>query len=38
MWGQEPCKLIIEDESGQSAIISDKTVIEQLKVSKSKKE
>ncbi|MFA6089648.1 MAG: ZPR1 zinc finger domain-containing protein [Candidatus Woesearchaeota archaeon] len=38
MWGQESCKLTIEDESGQSAIISDKTVIEPLKVSKKKKE
>lgn len=36
MWGQESCKLTIEDESGQSAIISDKTVIEPLKVSKKK--
>lgn len=37
MWGQEPCKLIIEDESGQSAIISDKTVIEPMKASGKKK-
>lgn len=33
-WGQEEIKLIIEDESGQSAIISEKTVIEPLKTKK----
>ena len=30
MWGQESQKLIIEDPSGNSAIISDKAVVEKL--------
>ena len=34
MWGQEKLKIIIEDPSGNSAIISDKTVKETLKVKK----
>lgn len=33
-WGSEKIKLIIEDPSGNSAIISDKTVVEKLKVRK----
>ena len=33
-WGQEPLKLIIEDPSGNSAIISDKAVKEKLKKNK----
>ena len=32
MWGQETLKIIIEDPSGNSAIISDKAVVEKLKV------
>lgn len=32
MWGQEKQKIIIEDPSGNSAIISDKAVREKLKV------
>lgn len=32
IWGQEKQKLIIEDPSGNSAIISDKAVLEKLKV------
>ena len=31
MWGQESQKIIIEDPSGNSAIISDKAVVEKLK-------
>jgi C4-type Zn-finger protein len=31
MWGQEKLKLIIEDPSGNSAIISDKAVKSKLK-------
>lgn len=34
IWGQEKQKLIIEDPTGNSAIISDKAVKEQLKFSK----
>lgn len=34
MWGQEEAKLILEDRSGQSAIISEKTIIEPLKTKK----
>lgn len=34
IWGQEKQKLIIEDPTGNSAIISDKAVKEKLKVSK----
>lgn len=34
LWGEEPLKIIIEDETGQSGIISDKTVIDKLKVKK----
>ncbi len=34
MWGQEKQKIIIEDPSGNSAIISDKAVKEPLKVKK----
>ncbi|MEK6962832.1 MAG: ZPR1 zinc finger domain-containing protein [Nanoarchaeota archaeon] len=30
MWGQENCKFILEDPSGNSAIISEKTVIGKL--------
>ena len=33
-WGQEKLKIIIEDPSGNSAIISDKATIEKLKVKK----
>jgi zinc finger protein len=32
MWGQETIKIIIEDPTGNSAIISDKAVVEKLKV------
>ncbi len=35
-WGEMPVKIIIEDPSGNSAIISDKTIIEKLKPSKKK--
>jgi len=31
-WGDIPLKIIIEDPSGNSAIISDKAVVEKLKV------
>jgi len=31
--GDEPLKIIIEDQTGNSAIISDKTIVEKLKVS-----
>ena len=31
MWGQQPQKIIIEDPSGNSAIISDKAVKEKLR-------
>lgn len=31
MWGEEKLKIIIEDPSGNSAIISDKAVVEKLK-------
>jgi len=34
MWGQEKCKIIIEDSSGNSAIISDKAEKSSLKVKK----
>ena len=34
MWGQEPLKLVIEDPTGNSAIISEKAVKEKLKVKK----
>jgi len=34
IWGQEKLKIIIEDPTGNSAIISDKTVKEKLKKSK----
>ncbi len=34
MWGQEPAKLILEDPSGNSAIISEKAVLEKMKVKK----
>ncbi len=34
MWGQEKLKIIVEDPSGNSAIISDKAVKENLKVKK----
>jgi zinc finger protein len=37
MWGSEKIKLIIEDPTGNSAIISDKSKREKLKVSKSGK-
>lgn len=30
MWGQEPVKLVLEDPSGNSAIISEKTVVSKL--------
>lgn len=36
-WGEMPLKIIIEDPSGNSAIISERTVIEKLKVGKKKK-
>ena len=38
MWGQEKLKIIIEDPSGNSAIISDRAVKEKLKVSSKEKE
>jgi len=34
IWGQEKQKLIIEDSSGNSAIISDKAIKEKMKVTK----
>jgi len=34
MWGDEQLKIIIEDPSGNSAIISDKAVVEKLKAKK----
>ncbi len=34
VWGQEKQKLVIEDPTGNSAIISDKAIKEKLKVSK----
>lgn len=34
MWGEEKVKLIIEDPTGNSAIISDKAIVEKLKVKK----
>ena len=34
MWGQEKLKIIIEDPTGNSAIISEKAIVEKLKVSK----
>ena len=34
MWGKQKQKVIIEDPSGNSAIISDKAVVEKLKGSK----
>ena len=36
MWGQEKIKMILEDPTGNSAIISDKAVKEKLKVKKKK--
>lgn len=33
-WGDIPLKVVIEDESGNSAIISEKAVIEKLKIKK----
>jgi len=33
-WGEMPLKIIIEDPSGNSAIISDKATVEKLKVKK----
>ncbi len=33
-WGEMPLKIIIEDPSGNSAIISDKAVVEKLKLKK----
>jgi zinc finger protein len=38
IWGQEKQKLIIEDTTGNSAIISDKAVKEKLKVTKKEEE
>ena len=38
IWGQEKQKLIIEDSTGNSAIISDKAVKEKLKVSNKKED
>jgi zinc finger protein len=35
-WGHEPAKLIIEDPSGNSAIISEKAVYEKMKAKKEK--
>jgi zinc finger protein len=35
-WGEIPLKIIFEDPSGNSAIISEKAVVEKLKVSKKK--
>jgi len=35
-WGEMPVKIIIEDPSGNSAIISDRAVVEKLKKSKKK--
>ena len=34
LWGSEKCKIIIEDPSGNSAIISDKAKKDKLKVKK----
>lgn len=34
IWGQEPLKLVIEDPTGNSAIISEKAVKEKMKASK----
>ena len=34
LWGSEKCKFIIEDPSGNSAIISDKAKKDKLKVKK----
>lgn len=34
LWGQESVKFIIEDPSGQSAIVSDKVTVEKLKTRK----
>jgi zinc finger protein len=34
MWGQEPTKIILEDPSGNSAIISDKASVEKMAGSK----
>jgi len=31
MWGQDTCKVILEDPSGNSAIISDKSNQEKMK-------
>ena len=33
-WGEMPLKIIIEDPSGNSAIISERTVIEKIKTAK----
>ncbi|MEM4244692.1 MAG: ZPR1 zinc finger domain-containing protein [Candidatus Nanoarchaeia archaeon] len=33
-WGEMPLKIIIEDPSGNSAIISDKAIVEKLKLKK----
>ncbi len=38
MWGEEKVKLIVEDPTGNSAIISDKAVVEKLKGKKPKAE
>lgn len=35
-WGEIPVKIIIEDPTGNSAIISDKAIIEKIKISKKK--
>ncbi len=36
MWGEEKVKLIIEDPTGNSAIVSEKAVVEKMKPSKKK--
>jgi len=35
-WGEMPLKIVIEDPTGNSAIISDKSIIEKIKSSKKK--
>ena len=31
IWGQEPCRIILEDPSGNSTIISEKAIVEKMK-------
>jgi zinc finger protein len=37
MWGQDTCRLTLEDPSGNSAIISEKAVVEKLSAASSQK-